>query len=147
MSLSIKSNSVAKLPFKAKEVAQNEPTVVDRGNYYEKTYTSEATKGKKWGVGLASAFVPGLGQAINGQWGKGIGFFLGTGALYAAGMASGIIGMGGKNPAKGIGAMFALSAGCLGLGIASIVDAVKNAKSEVKQIVPKEESKKVDVQA
>ena len=37
--------------------------------------------------------------------------------------------------------MFALCAGALGLSIGSIVDAVKNAKSEVKQIVPKEQEK------
>lgn len=146
MSLSVQANNVSNLAFRAKQVTNKEPTVVDKGSYYEKTYTSEASKGKKWGVGLASAFCPGLGQAINGQWGKGIGFFLGYGALYAAGMMSGVIGMGSNKPTKGIGAMLALCTGALGLGIGSIVDAVKNAKSEVKQIVPKEEGK-VDVKA
>ena len=42
--------------------------------------------------------------------------------------------------------MLALCTGALGLGIGSIVDAVKNAKSEVKQIVPKEQEK-LDVKA
>ena len=147
MSLSVQSNNVSNFAFKAKQVTNNEPTVIDKGSYYEKTYTSEASTGKKWGVGLASAFCPGLGQAINGQWGKGIGFFLGTGALYVAGVLSGAIGASSDKAAKGLGAMAALLLGATGLAITSIVDAVKNAKSEVKQIVPKEESKKVDAQA
>ena len=146
MSLSVQANNVSNLAFRAKQVTNNEPTVVDKGSYYEKTYTSEASNGKKWGVGLASAFCPGLGQAINGQWGKGIGFFLGYGALYTAGVLSGAIGASSDKAAKGIGAMLALCTGALALGIGSIVDAVKNAKSEVKQIVPKEEGK-VDVKA
>ena len=41
----------------------------------------EASTGKKWGVGIASFMVPGLGQAINGDWGKGLAFF--GGALLA----------------------------------------------------------------
>lgn len=146
MSLSVQAKNVSNFAFRAKQAANSEPTVVDKGSYYEKTYISEATAGKKWGVGLASAFVPGLGQAINGQWGKGIGFLLGTGALYVAGVLSGAIGASSDKAAKGLGAMVALLLGSAGLAVTSIVDAVKNAKSEVKQIVPKEESRKVDGQ-
>lgn len=98
---------------------------------FVKKYEVEATTGKKWGVGLASSVCPGLGQAINGQWGKGIGYFLGTGAL---GLVTNFAALKGKL----VGALVA-GLGALGLGIASIVDAVKNAKSEV-MIVDKEAS-------
>ena len=40
--------------------------------------TKNSNTGKKWGVGIASLIVPGLGQAANGQWGKAAGFFLGS---------------------------------------------------------------------
>lgn len=73
----------------------------------------EASTAKKWGVGIASAFLPGLGQAINGQWGKGLGFFLGSGATAALTVAF---------PPAGLIA-------AAGVGIWSIVDAVKNAKA------------------
>ncbi|MBQ7449894.1 hypothetical protein IJS77_00630 [bacterium] len=43
---------------------------------------------KKVGVTIASALIPGLGQAINGEWGKAAGFFFGT---IAAGTAVGLI--------------------------------------------------------
>ena len=72
----------------------------------------KASGAKKFGVGLASAFLPGLGQAVNGQWGKGLAFFFGTGVAGAAAMLAGPVGL----------------AAYAGVGIWSIVDAVKNAK-------------------
>lgn len=102
--------------------------IKEHPNYYELTYETEASTGKKWGVGLGSAFLPGLGQAINGQWGKGLGFFAGNIALQTMAVLPMIRGKM-PSPIAGIAA--------LGLGIWSIVDAVKNAKNEVKQIVPK----------
>ena len=55
----------------------------------------EASTGKKWGVGIASFFVPGLGQAVNGQWGKGAGFFFGhLGLGYLAHTINPIFGWG-----------------------------------------------------
>ena len=72
----------------------------------------KASTAKKWGVGIASFLLPGLGQAINGEWGKAVGTFAGC-----AGCA--IIG-GLFPPAALVG---------LGVGIWSIVDAVKNAKA------------------
>ena len=99
--------------FKGKEI----------NDQFVKKYEVEATTGKKWGVGIASTFLPGLGQAINGQWGKGIGYFLGVNALAFAAQFAGFKG-------KLVGALVA-GVGALGLGITSIVDAVKNAKSEV----------------
>ena len=43
-----------------------------RTNY---SYSSKPSK-KQAGVAIASAFIPGLGQAINNEWGKGV-LFLG----------------------------------------------------------------------
>lgn len=90
-------------------------------DHYVYTIKGEASTGKKWGVGLASAFLTGSGQAINGQWGKAAGFF---GGAIGAGML--------MKQNKILGSIVAT-----GVGIWSIVDAVKNASSDVKQIVPK----------
>ena len=76
----------------------------------------EAGSGKKWGVGIASAVIPGLGQAINGEWGKAAGFFLGT---YVGAGAVGFM----IHPFLG-------AAVAIGANIWSIVDAVKNAKAD-----------------
>ncbi len=76
---------------------------------------NQATTGKKWGVGIASGLIPGLGQAINGQWGKAAGFL--AGALAASFVPKNLV-------VKGIAG--------LAVGIWSIVDAVKNAKSKPK---------------
>ena len=78
---------------------------------------NQATTAKKWGVGIASGLLPGLGQAINGQWGKAAGFFFGNLALNI------LI----KNPMVKILPSLALAIGC-------IVDAVKNAKSKPKEV-------------
>ncbi len=43
-------------------------------DHYVYTIKDDASSGKKWGVGLGSFFLTGLGQAINGQWGKAAGF-------------------------------------------------------------------------
>ena len=109
---------------------ENQQTTKNSQDYQVLTYQTEGSTGKKWGVGIASLFIPGLGQAINGQWGKGIGFFLGevvTEILASFALAKPSIGITGA---------------VLGLGnrIWSIVDAVKNAKSEVQQIVPKNQT-------
>ena len=72
----------------------------------------EASVGKKVGVGVASACISGLGQLINGEVGKGAGFFLGS-------IASSLILIPTLGP---VGALVPL-----GINIASIVDAVKNA--------------------
>lgn len=91
-------------------------------DHYEYTIKDEASSGKKWGVGIGSFFLPGLGQAINGQWGKAAAFFGGGVAVSLAGRKQPVIGM----------------LGSLGVVAWSIVDAVKNASSKTKQIVPKE---------
>lgn len=50
---------------------------------YVYTYEEPGTTGKKIGVGVASFYAPGLGQAINGQWGKAAGFFAGFSIGFA----------------------------------------------------------------
>ncbi|MCM1004483.1 MAG: hypothetical protein NC408_09100 [Candidatus Gastranaerophilales bacterium] len=93
-------------------------------DHYVYTIKDEASSGKKWGVGLGSFFLTGLGQAINGQWGKAAAFF---GGAVAAGFVSK------SNPVLG-------GLAALGITIWSTVDAVKNAFSKTKQIVPKEQN-------
>ncbi len=93
-------------------------------DHYEYTFKDEASTGKKWGVGIASAFIGGLGQAINGQWGKAAGFFAGT-------LATGFL----TKVNKPLGFISGL-----GVEIWSIVDAVKNAGGEYTQIVPKNQT-------
>jgi len=104
--------------------------------YYEYNYKTEAGSDKKWGVGIASAILPGLGQAINGQWGKGFAFLCGNlAATLAMGLSASKTVL--THPRKaGVGMLLAVLAP-LGVNIWSIVDAVKNAKETTKQIVPK----------
>ena len=45
--------------------------------------------GKKLGVTLATCLYSGLGQAVNGQWGKALGFCLGESAAMIAGFCVG----------------------------------------------------------
>ena len=96
-------------------------------DYKVVTMETEASTGKKWGVGIASTCVTGLGQGINGQWGKAAGFFFGAIAASALGFVLG----GGK--AKGIGLSYLMGGA---VGIWSIVDAVKNAGTETNKIFP-----------
>jgi TM2 domain-containing membrane protein YozV len=67
----------------------------------------EASTGKKVGLGIASWILPGLGQCINGQAGKGLAFFAGA-----------------------VGATLLLGpVGTLGVGLWAAIDAAKNAKA------------------
>jgi len=126
---------------------------------YIYTYEEPGTTGKKIGVGVASYFVPGLGQAINGQWGKAAGFFAGInggwiilGSTILAPLMKGI-GAIGRNGAKtteehmeritklATKNMVGVVLGSLALAavnIWGIVDAVKNAKSKRDIVVMKE---------
>ena len=119
------NNAIA---FKARE-----PKLVDvikHENFEERKYETEASTGKKWGVGIASAFITGLGQAINGQWGKAAGFFFGT--IAAGAVAGKLLGR--------LGAGLVGAAACAW----SIVDAVKNAKSTSTEIVSNKDAAQVE---
>lgn len=76
----------------------------------------KSNTGKKWGVGIASVLITGLGQVINGEVGKGIG-------LFAGAIASTIIILKVRkvNPT----ASAVLNVAALGIPIYSVVDAVK----------------------
>lgn len=81
--LSLKANQA--LPFRAQEKTEN--------NSAPKEEKKRSLTAKKWGVGLASASHPGLGQLINGQFGRACGFFFTFGgfvALAGVGFAKGI---------------------------------------------------------
>lgn len=108
---------------------------VTQGEGYEtRVYETEASTGKKWGVGIASYFVPGLGQAINGQWGKAAGFF-GTSLLGGVLAGAGLAKSGASKGGLGMVALGVVS--LLGASIWSIVDAVKSARTEITQIISK----------
>ena len=87
---------------------------------YEYVYETPATSGRKWGVGIASGLIVGLGQMINGDWTKGL-------AMLGGAILSQLLL---KNTFGNLAAF--------GIGIYSIVDAVKNAKSKTTQVVPKQ---------
>ncbi len=98
-------------------------------DYIEKRYNVDASKGKKWGVGIASFAMSGLGQFINGDIWKGVGFFSVSTLAFA-----------GRRYAQKKNCFPALVAsGILAAAtkVISIVDAVKHAKSEAVEIVPK----------
>lgn len=101
-------------------------------DYEVRTYETEGSTGKKWGVGIASAIIPGLGQLINGEWLKGGGFFIG--ALAAELLGAMLVGRGGS------------TLGGLAVRTWSTIDAVNNAKTTTTQVVPIQ-SQKVDVNA
>lgn len=107
----------SKMSFKGRELVSEK----EYPDYIEKRYKTDASTGKKWGVGIASAFITGLGQFINGDVGKGFAFLV-------AGIVSGFVLT--KNMTLGYVASLAVR-------ILSIVDAVKNAKTKVVETVPK----------
>ena len=119
-------------------------SVLDGPDFVSRTYEVDASSAKKWGVGLASFFLTGLGQAINGDWGKGAAFLggsiLASGAMIASSLLvqNGLVK--GKKPNCNTAIMLCglgLVAS-LGLKIGSILDAVKGAKTETIQVVPKD---------
>lgn len=95
-------------------------SVQEYPDYVENKYESEASKGKKWGVGLASFCLMGLGQLINGDILKGVGFIAGDVAMAIASK---------KN--------MKMALPLLACKIWSVVDAVKNAKTTETEIVSK----------
>ncbi len=121
-------------------------------DYKVVTMETEASTGKKWGVGIASAAICGLGQAVNGEWGKAAGFFVAGNFLPSviAAVAGGIVGLkGGKiGSLGGPMAMLGILASFAVPRVWSIVDAVKNASTETSQIIPnKKNSANINVNA
>lgn len=114
-------------------------------DYKVVTMETEASTGKKWGVGIASAAVCGLGQAVNGEWGKAAGFFIAGNFIppVIAAVAGGIVGLkGGKiGSLGGPMAMLGILASFAVPRVWSIVDAVKNANTETSQIIPNQQNK------
>ena len=124
---------------------------------YVYTYEEQGTTGKKIGVGVASYFVPGLGQAINGQWGKAAGFFAGInggrlilGSIIAAPLLEGMrltnkkltheeqLEKIAKLATKNMVGVVLGSLLVAAVNIWGIVDAVKNTKSNRDVVVMKE---------
>ena len=143
--LSMSVNSVNGASSPAYYQAREPKSVKEFPDRYVYTYEEPARTGKKVGVGIASYFVSGLGQAINGEWGKACGFLAGSIGMYLlAGMSSLlpiISGRGKMNPLKSgtgvAGAVLGIM-GMLGVKIWSIVDAVKHAKSNREIVVMKD---------
>ena len=79
----------------------------------EKDPKTQTTTSKKIGVGLASLLFSGLGQAVNGQWGKALGYCIGEAAAAIGGFC--------------LAGPFGSSLGIALAKILSINDAVKNA--------------------
>lgn len=83
----------------------------------------EASTAKKWGVGIASGCITGLGQIINGEVGKGF-------AMLGTAFGLGLLGNLGGKKSTAIRGLSYIAA--FGVGVYSIVDAVKNAKPSKK---------------
>lgn len=121
--------------------------VKEHPDCFEYVYERPASTGKKVGVGIASGFIPGLGQMINGQWGKGLGFIAGNigisfimSAIFNRKLPKGlsfqeIL----KHPEFQKGQTFGSIAG-LAVTALSIFDAVKNAKKKETVVVPKQQT-------
>ena len=116
--------------FKSNELNYGLKEVRDFPDRTEYVHETDGSTGKKWGVGIASGVAPGLGQAINGQWGKSFAFLGGWLLPQIIGTIAG--GVRGKMETAIIGGLVSL-----GVHIWSIVDAVKNAKSTETVIMPK----------
>lgn len=56
------------------DLNKNLVDIKEHSDCFEYVYENPASTGKKVGVGVASAVFPGVGQMINGQWGKGFAF-------------------------------------------------------------------------
>lgn len=97
-------------------------------------------------AGLASLFIPGFGQCLDGEWGRGIAFFFGQSSLAFVGSAAGLVLLSTIDYSTGAGkALFDIAnpvfLATLGaqtiLGIWNICDAVHVAK--VKNLYYREE--------
>lgn len=108
-------------------------TDIDKGDYIERHIVAEGTKSRKAGVGIASAIFPGLGQFINGDAGKGFGFLAAT-VLSPILVLPAVLT---KKPAIRILCASLAILPQIGARIWAPIDAVKNAKTEITQIIDK----------
>lgn len=104
---------------------------INKYKYDPRTYTPQMGDPYNPTVaGLASFLIPGLGQMVSHEGGRGVAFLVGTVGLYVIAIANAPTGVDyygnviGGNPQVAIIA----SIGTIVVGIASIVDAVKVAK-------------------
>ncbi|NLX41325.1 MAG: hypothetical protein GXY75_05465 [Bacteroidales bacterium] len=95
--------------------------------YNHKDYISVSGDLNPAWSGVASFFIPGLGECINEEWGRGLGKFFGSAALVSAAAVFTQVGFYGEEGGPLIIAA-ACYAGALGLNIWSIVDAIRIAK-------------------
>ena len=95
--------------------------------YNYKDYIPSSSDFNPGWCGVASFFIPGLGECILGEWGRGLGKFFGNAALVSAAAVFTQAGFYSEEGGPLIVAA-ACYAGALGLNIWSIVDAVRIAK-------------------
>lgn len=111
------------------EVHQNMKYSQYKRLYDPSTYFPEYGDPYRPGLcGVASFFIPGLGQGCAGEWGRGIAFFLGSSAAFGLGILSYVIIDGElRNWGESWGLYAGMGASLI-VDIWSIVDAVKVAK-------------------
>ena len=100
--------------------------------YNHKDYTPSSSDFNPGWCGVASFFIPGLGECILGEWGRGLGKFFGNMALMSAAAISFHAGVYAgyyyEEEAWPLGIAAICSAAAVGLNIWSIVDAIRIAK-------------------
>lgn len=106
---------------------------INKSIYNYRTYTHQIGDPYNIGVaGITSLLIPGLGQMISGEAGRGVAFlggYVGCLVVYGVGAASAIMDIdGGGTGASGAGVMLLGLGGALAVNIWSIVDAVHVAK-------------------
>lgn len=121
--------------------AQAQSYKINKQKYDYKMYTPQpGDPNKPWAMGLSSAFIPGLGQMISGETGRGVAFLGSSIALTSVTW----VGMGialkdldettsngdevGEMDMTGLMIMLAGLAGTIAVDVWAIVDAVKVAK-------------------
>lgn len=117
-------------------VAVNAQYKINKTKYNYRNYVYEAGDPYNPGVaGLCSFLIPGLGQMLSGEAGRGVGFLaseIGFGIIYASGVSKAVetveYDYNGNSTAQGGGAILIGLAGMLVVDIWSIVDAVHVAK-------------------
>lgn len=122
--------SLERVPEKDEVVFQGKKDKQTLPTEYFQEYKVKAGKGKKVGVAIASAVVPGLGQVLNGDWGRGIAHWLGGIALSALTGFSLLVAEGGKK--SGLVGVALGVAGVIANRAVAAVNAAKNATETVR---------------